>query len=69
MTGATVDASANTICSSATSTLPQEQASFSVEEEQAPSQLQAEDEQTEELIREISLMKVRHSQTLYHKSR
>ena len=39
--GATLVASANTICSSATSTLPHEQASLSVEDEQAPSRTSA----------------------------
>src|SRR5690606_26432266 len=37
ISGTTVVASANTISSQVTSTLPQEQASFSVEDEQAPS--------------------------------
>src|SRR3954453_15165844 len=41
ISGTTVVASANTICSQVTSTLPQEQASLSVEDEQAPSRTSA----------------------------
>src|ERR1700738_313958 len=41
ISGTTVVASANTICSQVTSTLPQEQASFSVEDEHAPSRTSA----------------------------
>src|SRR4030095_12836403 len=41
ISGATVVASANTICSQVTTTLPQEQASLRVEDEQAPSRTSA----------------------------